>query len=194
MSCNRITLHYDMIMYDKSVSKIDVVKRIADELPSAPVPSYLLCDSWYVCGKLADAFVRKGFYTVSAMKTNRIISPYGVKMSVHEFALKLVEAKCKEPFHLVTVKGRRYYVYRYEGDLNGFENTAALLSYPEKAFGKEKVLRVFISTNAVLSDEQILHLYVSRWEIEVYFRDCKSKLAVDRCQIRSGRYINSIIV
>ena len=32
LSCNEITLHYDMIMYDKSVSKIDIVKRIADEL------------------------------------------------------------------------------------------------------------------------------------------------------------------
>jgi hypothetical protein len=189
LSCNGITLHYDMIMYDKSVSKIDIVKRIADELPQAPVPSYLLCDSWYVCGKVADAFICKGFYTVSAMKTNRIISPYGVKMSVREFALKLVEAKCKELFHLVTVNGRRYYVYRYEGNLNGFENAVVLLSYPEKAFGKEKALRVFISTNAALSNEMILHLYVSRWEIEVYFRDCKTKLAVDRYQIRSAKGI-----
>ena len=189
LSCNGITLHYDMIMYDKSVSKIDIVKRIADELPQAPVPSYLICDSWYVCGKVADAFICKGFYTVSAMKTNRIISPYGVKMSVREFALKLVEAKCKELFHLVTVNGRRYYVYRYEGDLNGFENAVVLLSYPEKAFGKEKALRVFISTNAALSNEMILHLYVSRWEIEVYFRDCKTKLAVDRYQIRSAKGI-----
>ena len=189
LSCNGITLHYDMIMYDKSVSKIDIVKRIADELPVAPVPSYLLCDSWYVCGKVADAFIHKGFYTVGAMKTNRIISPYGLKMSVREFAVKLVEAKCKELFHLVSVKGRRYYVYRYEGNLNGFENAVVLLSYPEKAFGKEKALRVFISTNIALTDEEILHLYVSRWEIEVYFRDCKNKLAVDRYQIRSAKGI-----
>lgn len=189
LSCNGITLHYDMIMYDKSISKIDIVKQIADELPEAPVPSYLLCDSWYVCGKVADAFIHKGFYTVGAMKTNRIVSPYGAKMSVREFSMKLVEAKCKELFHLVTVKGRRYFVYRYEGNLNGFENAAVLLSYPEKAFGKEKALRVFISTNAAMTDEEILHLYVSRWEIEVYFRDCKNKLSVDRYQIRSDRGI-----
>jgi hypothetical protein len=189
LSCNGITLHYDMIMYDKSVSKIDIVKRIADELPIAPVLSYLLCDSWYVCGKVADAFIRKGFYTVGAMKINRIISPCGMKMSVREYAETLAESKRKELFHLVTVKGRRYYVYRYEGNLNGFENAIVLLSYPEKAFGKEKALRVFISTNVALSDEKILQLYVSRWEIEVYFRDCKNKLAVDRYQIRSAKGI-----
>ena len=189
LSCNGITLDYDMIMYDKSVSKIDIVKQIADELPQATVPSYLLCDSWYVCGKVADAFIRKGFYTVGAMKTNRSIFPYGAKISVREFAGKLIEAKCKELFHLVTVKGRRYYVYRHEGNLNKFENAVVLLSYPEKAFGKEKALRVFISTNAALIDEEILNLYVSRWEIEVYFRDCKTKLAVDRYQIRSDKGI-----
>jgi hypothetical protein len=46
LSCNGITLNYTMIMYDKSVSKIDTVKQIAEELPTAPTSSYLLCDSW----------------------------------------------------------------------------------------------------------------------------------------------------
>ena len=86
-------------------------------------------------------------------------------------------------------KGRKYYVYRYEGNLNGIENAVVLLSYPAKSFGKEKALRAFISTNAALSDEEILDLYVVRWEIEVYFRDCKMKLAVDKYQIRSANGI-----
>ena len=33
LSCNGITLPYDTILYDKSVSKIDIVKQIAEELP-----------------------------------------------------------------------------------------------------------------------------------------------------------------
>jgi len=93
----------------------------------------------------------------------------------------------------VTVKGRKYYVYRYEGDLNGMENTVVLLSYPAKAFGKEKTLRAFISTNAALLDQEILDLYVTRWKIEVYFRDCKSKLAIDKYQIRSANGIKRFL-
>ena len=189
LSCNGITLNYSIIMYDKSVSKIDIVKQIAEELPTAPTTSYLLCDSWYVCEKVVNAFLCKGFHTVGALKTNRILHPYGVKMHVREFAEKLTEAQCKELFHLVTVKGRKYYVYRYEGNLNGMENAVVLLSYPAKSFGKDKALRAFISTNATLSDEEILYLYVARWEIEVYFRDCKSKLAIDKYQIRSANGI-----
>ncbi len=192
LSCNGLTLPYDMILYDKSVSKIDIVKQIAEELPAASVPSYFLCDSWYVCEKLADAFIRKGFYTVGAMKTNRILYPYGVKMNVNELAGKLVEAECREMFHLVTVKQRQYYVYRYEGNLNGIENAVVLLTYPKNAFGKGNALRVFISTNSSLSDKEILDLYVTRWNIEVYFRDCKNKLAIDRYQIRSSKGIKRL--
>ncbi len=48
LSCNGITLPYDTL-YNKSVSKIDIVKQIAEELPATPIPSYFLCDSWYVC-------------------------------------------------------------------------------------------------------------------------------------------------
>lgn len=191
-SCNGITLTYAMILYDKSVSKIDIVKQIAEELPMAPTTSYLLCDSWYVCEKVVNAFICKGFHTVGALKTNRILYPYGVKMKVHEFAEKLIEAQCRELFHLVTVKGRKYYVYRYEGNLNGIENAAVLLSYPAKSFGKVKTLRAFICTNAALSDQEILNLYAVRWEIEVYFRDCKSKLAIDKYQIRSSNGIKRL--
>ncbi len=45
LPCNGITLNYDIILYDKSVSKIDLVCGIADELKTAPNVSYLLCDS-----------------------------------------------------------------------------------------------------------------------------------------------------
>ena len=194
LSCNNITLNYDFIMYDKSVSKIDLVIQIAEEIPTAPTTSYLLCDSWYVCDKIINAFIRKGFYTIGAMKTNRNIYPYGAKMSVSDFAGKLVEAKCKELFHLVTVKGNQYYVYRYEGNLKGIENAVVLLSYPKNAFGNEKALKVFISTNVSVSTEQILGFYVVRWEIEVYFRDCKNKLAIDKYQIRSSKGIKRLWV
>ena len=187
LSCNGITLPYGMILYDKTVSKIDIAANIAEELPTAPNPSYLLCDSWYVCETVMDAFLCKGFYTIGALKTNRILFPYGARLSVSDFAQKLAEAQCRELFHIVTVKGKPYWVYRYEGKLNKIENAVVLLCYPAGAFGNAKTLRAFISTNAALSDQEILNFYTRRWEIEVYFRDCKNRLALNKCQIRSVR-------
>ena len=187
LSCNGITFNYTIIMYDKSKSKIELVSEIASELPIPPVVSYLLCDSWYVCDKLMDIFIRRGFYTIGALKTNRIIYPLGVKCSVSQFAESLRENA--DQFRTVTVKGHQYNIYRYEGNLNGIENAVVLISFPVEAMNNPNALRAFISTNAALSTEEILNFYVNRWEIEVFFRDCKTKLSFDRYQIRSSKGI-----
>ena len=55
----------------------------------------------------------------------------------------------------MTVGGREFYVYRYEGKFNDIPNAAVILSYPKEAFGNPRALRVFISTNAELSTQEI---------------------------------------
>lgn len=89
LSCNGIILNYAVILYDKSRSKIQIVQEIAKELPIAPVISYFLCDSWYTSAKVMDSFIQKGFYTIGALKTNRIIYPCRIRQKASEFALHL---------------------------------------------------------------------------------------------------------
>mgnify|MGYP003303775257 CR=1 FL=1 len=187
LSCNGITLNYAVILYDKSKSKIQIIQEIAKELPVAPVVSYFLCDSWYTSAKVMDSFIRKGFYTVGALKTNRILYPCGIRQKTSAFALHL--RKTDPDVSLVTVGSREFYVYRYEGKLNGIPNAAVLLSYPKEAFGNPKALRVFISTDVSLSTLKILETYTQRWPIELFFRHSKSKLDLDKYQIRSRQGI-----
>ena len=189
LSCNGITLLYAIKMYDKSVSKIDRMCEIAQKLPTAPTLSYLLCDRWYTCKKLMEAFIKKGFYTVGALKTNRILYPNGIRKSVRKLAEILKEKHAVSSFRSVTVKGRKYYVYRYEGNLHGIENAVVLLTFPEGKLFHMEALRAFLCTDASLSDTQILSLYVQRWEIEVFFRESKRRLAFDKYQIRSAKGI-----
>ena len=187
LSCNGIVLNYAFVLYDKSISKIDIVQNIAKELPVPPVKSYFLCDSWYVSEKIINTFAVNGFHTIGALKTNRMLYPSGIKKKLSEFAALL--SVTHSDFDLVTVKNKNYYVYRYEGKLNGIENAVVLLSYPENAFGKPKALRAFISTDVSLSTNEILSYYVCRWSVEVFFRQCKDKLALDSYQIRSAQGI-----
>jgi hypothetical protein len=189
LSCNGITLLYAIKMYDKSVSKIDMMCEIAQKLPTAPTLSYLLCDRWYTCKKLMEAFIKKGFYTVGALKTNRILYPNGIRKSVRKLAEILKEKHAVSSFRSVTVKGRKYYVYRYEGNLHGIENAVVLLTFPEGKLFQMEALRAFLCTDASLSNTQILSLYVQRWEIEVFFRESKRRLAFDKYQIRSAKGI-----
>jgi len=187
LSCNGIILNYDVLLYDKSKSKIKIVQDIAAELPTAPVISYFLCDSWYTAAKVMDSFLLKGFYTIDALKTNQIIYPCGIRQNVSEFAVHL--RKTDPGVSLVTVGNREFYGYRYEGELNDIPNAAVILSYPKEAFENPKALRVLISTNVALTTEEILNTYTKRWPIELFFRSSKSKLALDKYQIRSKQGI-----
>lgn len=187
LSCNGVTLPYDIVMYDKTKSKIQIVCEIANELPVAPVLSYFECDCWYTCVKVMDAFLAKGFCCIGAIRTNRVIYPKGIRQNIARFAQFI--RKTDSNVSLVTVGRRRYYVFRYEGNLNNLENAVVLISYPRDAFGKPNALRAFLCTDVSLSTQEILNLYINRWEIEVFFRQSKQKLAFDKYQIRSTRGI-----
>ena len=134
-----------------------------------------------------DSFVQKGFYTIVALKTNRIRYPCGIRIKVSEFARHL--RKTDKDVNLVTVGNRKFYVYRYEGALNDIPNATVIISYPKEAFGNAKALRVFISTNTKLDVQEILDTYTKRWPIELYFRQSKDKLGLDKYQIRSQQGI-----
>ena len=187
LSCNGLSLNYAIVLYDKTHSKIEIVQSIINELPRPPHSAYFLCDSWYASNKLMDAFDQKGFETIGALRTNRIIYPNQIRQKAQKFALCI----CKDDPHvsLVTVGKRNYYIYRYQGQINGHDDAVVLLSYPENAFGEAKALRVFISTRTELSAQEILSLYANRWSIEVFFRGCKQKLAFDKCQLRKEKGI-----
>ena len=144
-------------------------------------------EKMHVSEKIINTFVQKGFHTIGALKTNRLLYPSGMKKKLSELAAE--RSTTHKGFDLVTVKKRNYYVYRYEGNLSGIENAVVLLSYPEKAFGNPKALRAFISTNVSLSTQEILSCYVCRWPIEIFFRQCKNHLALDTYQIRSSKGI-----
>ena len=183
LSCGALTLNYAIILYDKSKSKIQIVREIAEELPQVPVPSYFLCDSWYACDKIISAFAAKGFRAIGAIRTNRLVQYEGGKAQigqlVHSFHLAGMAPD------LVTVGKRQFFVWRLEAKLKEIADAVVLICYPREAFGVASALRAFVCTNPSLSTMTILNFYRKRWDIEVFFRQVKQKLALDKYQIRS---------
>lgn len=130
----------------------------------------------------------KRFYTIGTLKTNRILYPCGIKQKISKLALHL--RKTDSAVSLVTVGSRSYYVYRYEGSLNGIDDAVVLLSYPKDAFHVPRALRAFISTDISLSTREIF--WTDMWSggrVGVFFRQSKDRLAFDRYQIRSYKGI-----
>lgn len=187
LSCNGLILNHPITMYDKSVSKIWIVKEAARGLPVPPVVSYFLCDSWYTPKDIMMDFLRKGFYTAGALKSNRTIYPRGIRCSIREFS-RFMEVADRD-VSLVTVGSCRYHVYRYEGELNGIDDAAVLVTFPVGVSHNPRALRDFICTDTSLDNQEILDIYTARWTIEVYFRRIKNVLAFDKYQIRSSKGI-----
>ena len=132
-------------------TKIDMTLEILRSLPNQ-TGAYILMDSWYTNPSVLDACQEKGCHLIGAMKTNRILFPEGKRTSASDLAASL-DPGC---FHPVTVKGRTYMVYRYEGPLNKIDRAVVLLSYPPAAMGRKCALRVFLCSDSSLSDETIL--------------------------------------
>lgn len=116
---------------------------------------------------------------------------------MHPCDLALYIRKTDRNVSPVAAGNRKYYVYRYEGKLNGIEDATFLISYPAGAFHTPKALRASICTDTSLSTQEILYMYTERWgnadigirPVEVCFRQAKNMLAFDKYQIRSAREI-----
>lgn len=182
VSCMGTALNYDINRYDKEKqSKIDYTVELAQSLPTAVTKSYALTDSWYSCPKIINTFAQKGYHFIGALKTNRIIFPKGIRISIANFAAKYIE---QNDVDLITVNSKEYYVYRYEGNLNGIENAVVILSWPKNAFKAKGALKAFICTDVSLETNTMLEYYAARWCIETFFKQEKGNLGFDSYQIR----------
>ena len=170
-------------------SKIDMTLNAIQSLPD-DAGAYLLMDSWYTNPAVLNACLEKGCHLIGALKTNRILYPEGKRTSAANLASSLTPG-C---FHPVTVKGRTYMVYRYEGALNKIDHAVVLLSYPAGAVGKKKALRVFLCSDASLSDQTILDYYAHRWTIEVLFRSHKRYLGLKTFMVRAAKAIDRLLL
>jgi len=192
VSCGGYTLINDLQRYNKQKqSKIDAVMDIAESMPIPPNKAYALFDSWYNCPKIINTYAKQGYHCIGGLKTNRIIYPQGIRIGISNFVDQYIQ---KSDVHLVTVNDSEYWVYRYEGPLNDIENAAVILTWPKDSFKKVKSLKAFLSTDVSLDTVTILEYYSKRWPIEIFFREEKSVLGLDKYQIRSIKGIERIWV
>ena len=190
LSCNGEVLPYFLERYTRGEeSKIDKVCRIIDVLPPATGEAYGLCDSWFTCRQVIDAHWKKGYHLIGGLKTNRIIYPQGIGIQIKDFEAYIE----KSDVHLVTVNNSSYWVYRYDGALNGIDEATVILCWPEDGFKESRCLRAFLCTNTELDTNTILEYYSQRWPIEVFFRQTKGNFGLNKYQVRSSLAIDRLL-
>jgi hypothetical protein len=190
LSCSQKSFIYHIERYVQGAkSKIERVCEIVDSLPVPKGEAYGLCDSWFTSEKVINAHFKNGYNLIGALKTNRIIYPQGIRIQIKNFA-QYIE---KSDVCLVTVNSSKYWVYRYEGSLNGIENAVVLFCWSKNSFKNPKALRAFLCTNPELDSQTILEYYSNRWPVEVFFRETKNNLGLNTYQVRSAESIDKLL-
>lgn len=163
-------------------SKIDIAKGFIKEfhIPSNIRRVYVLTDSWYTSTSLIEEALRKGYHVIGYVKSNRTIFPCGVKIKVSG-VMKSIEPSALD---LVTVEGKEYRVYRYEGKVGTFDNAVLLISYEVKKGGLEAPVCI-LSIDIELDSETILRYYSVRWTIETSYQYLKENLGFDEYKVRN---------
>jgi SRSO17 transposase len=169
-------------------SKNDLAVEMINAFPAnGDEQVYVLMDSWYTSKKLVDACLAKGFHVIGAVKSNRLICPAGIQVSISEFANRHIE---DSDLHSVTMKDKgRLRIYTYEGSVSDIENAKVLLSW-EQVFYKEKKPFSILSTDISLDVVTILEYYNIRWEIETAYRYFKEMMGFDHYQLLSLKAIH----
>ncbi len=110
VSTGKTTLCYSLKRYSKEGgTKVEMTLDVINSLPDQ-AGAYILMDRWYTNPDILDECREKGCHLIGAMKTNRILYPNGQRTSAIDYARTLSQSQ----FHLVTVKGREYWVHRYD--------------------------------------------------------------------------------
>lgn len=145
----------------------DVVLYLIDRAQEFGVlAKYVLFDSWFTSPKMIRALKDRDLDTVAMVKKadNMLFMFRGNLLSV-----KSIYNSCKKR------RGRAKYLLSVDIEVAGETPIPAKLVYVRNRNDRQKYL-VLICTDVSLSEKEIIELYGKRWDIEVFFKTCKSVL------------------
>lgn len=142
---------------------------------------YVLFDSWFSSPKVIRAMKEKGLDVVAMVKKSSKIH--------YRFQEKMLS--CKEIFRQCSHRrGRSRYLLSVPVEVCGADKEAgpiaARLVFIRNRRDRKDYL-VLLSTDTALTEDEIIQLYGKRWDIEVFFKTCKSVLKLTK-ECRSLSY------
>jgi SRSO17 transposase len=163
-------------------SMVDIAKEFIEDFnaPAGIKQLYVLMDSWYTSQALIETALSKGYHLIGGIKSNRAIYPCGIKLKISEFT-QYIDPNTLD---VVTVRGKKYSIYRFEGKIGKFDNAILLISYEVKDKSFENPVFI-LCTDIDLETQTILEHYSIRWNIETSYQYLKENLGFDQYRVRS---------
>ena len=143
---------------------------------------YVLFDSWFSSPKVVAALKQEhGLDTIAMVKKSSKIK-YGYQEG--RFNIKEIYSKNRKR------RGRSKYLLSINVTVGEEEIPAKIVCVRNKS--KKKDWLAILCTDTSLSEEEIIRTYGKRWDIEVFFKSCKSYLRlVKECRSTSYYALNA---
>ena len=134
---------------------------------------FVLCDSWFFSESLLRIVLKKGMDLVCGVKMGKITFVYGGK----SYSPKaLVQVTIRESKYSKKLKAH------YISLSVSYKGVPFRLFFVR--YGQQKKWRIIINTNPRMSFIQTMEVYQIRWSIEVFFKEMKQYLGLEKCQSR----------
>jgi Transposase DDE domain len=163
----------EQLSFDKITMAIQMVKNA---IKAGFEPVYVLADTWFMCDtfiveiqKIKIGYAKK-LHVIGLMKTNRSILINGQKM----MANLVPNHKRKD------IKYCKKYKCNYLTAKIEYKGSKAKAFWVKMKGGEN--WKMLISTDTDLNFTNAMKYYQIRWGIEVFFKECKQNLNINKCQ------------
>ncbi len=149
-----------------------VMLELIDSAKKACIPaSHVLFDTWFCSPASLIAIKKRGLDVVAmAKKTSKIHYLYNSKMQPLTEIYKQNRKR----------RGRSKYLLSVEVSVAKDEDTIPAKIIYIRNRNKKKDYLALITTDMTISEEEAIRIYGKRWDIEVFFKVCKSYLKLSK--------------
>jgi len=171
-SVDKRTVGYEQRLMAQKKAPLVMLDMLRSAIATGIHAKYVLCDSWFSAPATILKVVMEKLHVITMVKkTSKIHYRY----EGEKFCVKTIYRKNRKRC------GRSRYLLSVEAEIVG-DKEAVLpvrLVYVRKK-GKKKEYLVLLSTDTSLTEEEIIRIYGKRWQIEIFFKVCKSHLRLTK--------------
>ena len=171
-SVDKRTCGYKQRLMARTKAPLVMIDMLRSAIAAGIHAQYVLCDSWFSAPATILNIVAEKLHVITMVKkTTKVHYLYKCeKLSVKEIYRRNRKRR-----------GRSRYLLSVEAGIIRKDETVlpVHLVYVRKR-GKKKEYLVLLSTDMSLPEEEIIRIYGKRWQIEVFFKVCKSHLRLTK--------------
>ena len=153
----------------------ELIIRQFEPLPGTV--TYVLTDNWYSSKTMLQVCEERGFKYIGAVRPNRKFTISGHSQQARTW----VQTIARSTFVRVKVKGVFYKTWSVLGTLSSGHQVKILFN---RRIGQQK-WHYLISTDLELSARTFLRFYLTRWEVENFYRAAKQNFGWGDYQMRN---------